>query len=344
MLPAKRREISGEVGCAGGFRGRRRPRVPGRLRARRVKPATLERYEAAYNRFLDWLELSNRHWDVDRGDVIELDACCEDFIDWLYHNEISSTFPLSWAKDFGCAVQYFHPFLRRHLPCTWLAIGVWEREEPVRRAPPLPADCLLAAVALAYASEEWHFACAILLMFHAYLRPSELFALSISDVRFFKRGASRGIVALHPTKTSVRKGISEYVALDDPLVLMLLQDLLRRFGRERRIWPWSKTAFRARFNAYMCALDLAELSFRPYSLRRGGASHDFRLTACLDRILLRGRWASVAAARLYIQDAQAAAVRLNLSPLASSFVASSSAGFRRLWRQVGVGGMPAVLS
>ena len=40
--------------------------------------------------------------------------------------------------------------------------------------------------------------------------------------------------------------------------------------------------------------------FRPYSLRRGGATHWFRTTGSLDATTDRGRWGCVKTARIYI--------------------------------------------
>ena len=48
--------------------------------------------------------------------------------------------------------------------------------------------------------------------------------------------------------------------------------------------------------------ELERLNYKPYSLRRGGATHDYMQKGILEPILLRGRWHSIAVARLYLED------------------------------------------
>ena len=44
------------------------------------------------------------------------------------------------------------------------------------------------------------------------------------------------------------------------------------------------------------------MGYRPYSLRRGGATASYRVTANLQTTIERGRWASARVARIYIRD------------------------------------------
>ena len=50
------------------------------------------------------------------------------------------------------------------------------------------------------------------------------------------------------------------------------------------------------------SLGVSALGFRPYSLRRGGATAFYRRTANLQATVERGRWAHVRVARIYICD------------------------------------------
>ena len=47
-------------------------------------------------------------------------------------------------------------------------------------------------------------------------------------------------------------------------------------------------------------LGLGSFNFRPYSLRRGGATFWFAKHGSLDRLLLQGRWQAPKTARIYI--------------------------------------------
>ena len=50
------------------------------------------------------------------------------------------------------------------------------------------------------------------------------------------------------------------------------------------------------------ALRLNDLHFRPYSLRRGGATFWFNQHGSFDRLLVQGRWAAARTARVYLND------------------------------------------
>ena len=61
------------------------------------------------------------------------------------------------------------------------------------------------------------------------------------------------------------------------------------------------------------ALGLQRYGFRPYSLRRGGATHEMRQRGSMEHVLERGRWVSNSSARIYIQDAVATSVAISLA-------------------------------
>ena len=61
-------------------------------------------------------------------------------------------------------------------------------------------------------------------------------------------------------------------------------------------------AWRALFTKAVEALRLNDLHFRPYSLRRGGATVWFNQHGSFDKLLAQGRWAAARAARVYLND------------------------------------------
>ena len=65
----------------------------------------------------------------------------------------------------------------------------------------------------------------------------------------------------------------------------------------------SPAVFRARFARLVHEAGLPKCNWKPYSLRRGGATTDFLHHGQLDRTMVHGRWASAKTARLYIDDA-----------------------------------------
>ena len=60
--------------------------------------------------------------------------------------------------------------------------------------------------------------------------------------------------------------------------------------------------FRKVFGEVLCSLDLQDWGFKPYSLRRGGATYHFRIFNSLSKTVIYGRWQSPKSARLYIND------------------------------------------
>ena len=54
--------------------------------------------------------------------------------------------------------------------------------------------------------------------------------------------------------------------------------------------------------------------YRPYSLRRGGATAFYRRTASMDQTIERGRWSTAKVARLYICDGLATAMQICHAP------------------------------
>ena len=70
--------------------------------------------------------------------------------------------------------------------------------------------------------------------------------------------------------------------------------------------------FRRWFDRIMAGFDLARVGFRPYSLRRGGATYHFLRHGSSERTMLMGRWETLRAAKQYILEGQAAAAELAL--------------------------------
>ena len=60
--------------------------------------------------------------------------------------------------------------------------------------------------------------------------------------------------------------------------------------------------WRQRFQECLVALKLSDWGFRPYSLRRGGATSMFVKGGALDRVLLAGRWTAVKTAKIYLNS------------------------------------------
>ena len=113
-----------------------------------------------------------------------------------------------------------------------------------------------------------------------------------------------GILRLPQSKSGLRTGSNEAVALRDRLTLQLLVTWFSvvRPAPGQPLWPHSAQRFRQFFQQYNMFFRIAHLKLKPYSLRRGGATFLLQCGQPMESILLRGRWKSLAVARLYLQD------------------------------------------
>ena len=112
---------------------------------------------------------------------------------------------------------------------------------------------------------------------------------------------SPAVISLGLTKGGKRAGAAESVTIRE-------EDTLRR------LWQWLNTpqapatlcgtphSWRKTFNECLLACQVDSYDFRPYSLRRGGATLYFGRHGSLDRLLVQGRWASSKTARIYINE------------------------------------------
>ena len=71
---------------------------------------------------------------------------------------------------------------------------------------------------------------------------------------------------------------------------------------------------------------LTEMEYKPYSLRRGGATDLWTRAGNLDRLVVRGRWGNAITARQYVNEAAAALATVRL-PKATRFALEHHAAF-----------------
>lgn len=212
------------------------------------------------------------------------------------------------ACDTVAAVQDLYPFLRGHLPGAWRLLKTWSSNELPNRAPPLPLEALRAMSGHALFANQPLFALSLLLGFHGLLRAGEL--LGIRKQHVVQAGPrSPAVISLGLTKSGKRAGASESVTIREEETL-------------RRLWQWLMTpdsptllcgtahSWRKAFND---CLSSCHLDFRPYSLRRGGATMYFGRHGSLDRLLVQGRWASSKTARIYINEGLAVLAELRIA-------------------------------
>ena len=271
--------------------GRRRQRKDISLEGASLTDQTRVRYYAALRKVTPYLERISHEHQLD--DVVS---------QWVTDAWTSGE-PLLVAGDGLSALHYFQPWTRRMLPQAWKLFRTWRRIEVPFRAPPL-TKLLVRSMAF-YELDRGHIEMATMLLvgFHCLLRTGEFLALTAGSVLL---GPSAGILNLADTKTSRKHAAHDAISITDSITLEVLRTLVEMRQEQGltavRLWNASPQCFRTRFNALMKLYGLEAHCFRPYSLRRGGATALFQETNSMEMVLTRGRWQSSKIARVYITD------------------------------------------
>ena len=279
--------------------GRRQQRLGIRLRDFTIQAKTKDRYTRAVAQLLPYLE--------SQADLSDLDGLVSDWVEAQWARGAS----VSDIADALSGLHFFWPEIRGLLRSAWRLFRSWRRIECPQRAPPLTILLIRAMVAHAIWRDNLQFAAMLCLGFHCLLRTGEMVLVQYQDLEF---SLECGVLSLQASKSGLRTGSQEAVAIRDSLTLKLLDTLLAVIDPSAgdRIWPFSAQAFRAEFARTLQFFNITHLNMKPYSLRRGGATFLLQCGLPLETILLRGRWRSLSVARLYLEDglAQLPALRV----------------------------------
>ena len=209
--------------------------------------------------------------------------------------------PKHWAAYTLAAIQHRFPRSRNRIPSGWRLKAAWDRIELPARAPPLTVLFLQALAGAAIEIGCPRFACGLLVAFHSFLRTGELLSLRRTDVTF-SRSCRSAILNLHFTKGGVRRNQQEIVSLDDPTLARWLFRILAPLSAGDTLIEQRPYVFRKLFSDLIQVLQLNGFGFKPYPLRRGGATHHYRTFAEINATSVRGRWSDIRTARIYITD------------------------------------------
>ena len=277
-------------------RKKRRQRIGGCLEDRGITQKTRQRYFTAVRQVLPRIE-NTKDIDAEVGQWVE-----ERFAAGASITSISDTL---------CGLQHYCRGLKGQLTTGWRLFKIWRRVERPKQAPPLPYPVFLGLLGCALQFEDLELAVLLSLGFWGMLRTGEMLQLTRQQVFCGKRDL---VVQLGYTKTGLRRAIDENVQVSEPIALLICKSYSEctNDGGNQRIWSRTNKEFRETFDHLLTQLKLGR-TFRPYSLRRGGATHDFRCHGSMERTLLRGRWATGAAARVYVQEGLSALTQLQIS-------------------------------
>lgn len=275
----------------------------GPLRTLTVQPVTKARYQQAVDDFFEYLRAQQL---VLPHSTALLDHIVGDYLEHL------------WAEGFGrtaasnvlAGLQDAHPSLKGKLPESWRLLKTWVTHEVPNRAPPLPLEMVESMVGYAIFKKDHAFALTLLLGFYGMLRTGELLSLTSSHI-MVKNPRGPAVISLGLTKTGKRQGVAESITVH-------VEDVCRRLHQ----WCLSKPkkallagpahVWRKKFSDALKALSFEKWDFRPYSLRRGGATHAFSQHGSMDKLLIAGRWQSQKTARLYVNQGLAVLAELKI--------------------------------
>ena len=195
-------------------------------------------------------------------------------------------------------------------PGAWRRYKTWDSLEVASQTPPLPVEALFAFCGMCLRHGYPLLAVALYVGFHCLLRTSEMINLHLSQVRGWDHSMT---LVLTDTKTSKRHGQTEYVPVEGPVARILLQWAKCRL-RCGPLISLSETSFRSVWSKIVTATGLDPKTFLPYAIRRGGATFDYIDNGSLDRALLRGRWQSIRAARVYVRQGEELLARIEFTP------------------------------
>ena len=279
-------------------------RTLGTLRQLTVQPQTRQRYNKAVNEFMKFLK-SNSVTLPDKRDRLDPLVC--DYLEHLwYHGQGRGL-----ANDTLAGLQDVDPKIKGCLPGAWRLLKTWGVNEVPSRAPPLPEPVLHAMCGWALCHNHTTFAISLLIGFYGMLRTGEILSLTRKNLTSHE-SQENVLIALGLTKSGKRAGAAESIILGYDKAVKPVKQWMKlakpTLGFARNPGHWRKL-----FNDSLAALRLTHYNFRPYSLRRGGATWWFSRHHSLDQILIQGRWQAVKTARIYLNEGLALLAELQIS-------------------------------
>ena len=286
-----------------------------------INPDSRARYKQAVTKFLAFVEQAD-------GQSLDSAASLDYWLAYFAHDaRTNGTNSRSTVEKalFGC--EHWLPEAGR-LPLARRCLRGWQKLQPPRPYAPMPRDLALAAAAMAALEGNIGVAIAILLGFDAWLRISEVAALTAADV--FDTTSARDLVArgvsvfLAQCKTGRRQAVRLEDAATARLVVAWAVAARRQGGNTTRLFG-SPALLRDTLSRCLRALDdgsmdLHGLCFVWHSLRHGGASRAYLAGMPLADVLTRGRWKAERSGRHYIQAGRQLLLTQRL-PVAASALA-----------------------
>ena len=271
------------------------PKKKGHLKFKGITGRTVRLYRREVSRFFEYLEQEEIPFPAT---AVDLDECMSEFINVLYQEgeSISHAGWLLSRRDLLTSQQFYNNWVRDHTPA---------------RSVPFPWVVVRTLAGLALQGHHPDIALLLLLGFSSFLRTMEMLKLESTDVVVDPfRGTT--FVALQSTKTS--KQFQQSLTFHNPHLSRLVLSLKAKLPPEGAIWRFSTYTFRRCFQTLLEEVYLTSVGFTIYSLRRGGATHSYVQSHNLDKVARQGRWKDHRTAKIYLDDARAALIQMELPP------------------------------
>ena len=297
----------------------------GKLQNQVVLPVTVDRYEAIFQQFLSHSGFAKGYF---QEHVQEIDVHLSEFVEFLWKDGE----PKSYANYAAASVQFFIPESKRKLVNAWRLISTWNKIEIPVRATPISPEILLGFSGL---FQQWKYtrvAQMLLVGYSAFLRTGEMFRVRVEDVVLPRGSHQAAVIFLQDTKTSQRHQKQmqwEKVLIKEQLALEALRQLCRQRGRKEFLMDVTVHQFRKLWAEAVSYFQLQNQKIQPYSIRRGGATSAYRLGTTFEELMQQGRWANVATARIYLDEAIQELNTLSLSSTSRRLLRQASRPFVR---------------
>ena len=275
----------------------------GTLRSLTVSNKTSTRYIAARTKFYNFLRENSLEIPSRRE---HFDSLLAEYIEHLWAEGEGR----GLAADTVAGMQDADPKLKGQLQLTWRLLKTWNVNEVPNRAPPLTETALEAMVGWSFFHGHFGFGVSLLVGFYGMLRTGELTSLRCSHI-FMKAETAPAVLSLGLTKSGKRVGVSESVTLNVAVALRWLW-AWKQSVKPQALFVPSVSAWRKLFSECLQALQLTLFEFRPYSLRRGGATFWFGKHASFDKLMVAGRWQAAKTARIYLNESMAVLADMRL--------------------------------
>jgi hypothetical protein len=219
---------------------------------------------------------------------------------------------LPFAQIMVAGVQHFKPALRRHIPGAWQLLKSWGKSENPCRAAPMDPQVVQTLAWKWILEGRARQGVAMLVGHHCLLLTAEICPLRVMDICVDAR-RREGVLRLVDTKSGHRSAMDEGVVITDPLLVDLVRWVTFEISPCETLVGLTSGSLRKALEVALRELGLEGFQYKPYSLRRGGATTLFKATRNMSYVVVRGRWASQRTARIYVLEAVASLTKLMLT-------------------------------